>query len=84
MATSLIIPKNINNFIAEVDESFDCSYLQEGDLYVGKRNTGWEFGICKKVENGCVMAVSAMIYSYDTCECKKIIRMINLNNVKIA
>ena len=50
--------------------------LVPGDLYIAKRNTGWQIGKCLKVnlESGWVMSDPPMeIYSYDCHECHKIL-----------
>jgi len=80
--STVVVVENAN-CIADIDPNFDCRNLKEGDLYVGKRNGGWKLGICDYVTDGFVQAKMAMIYSYDCCECRKVIKLISLDAIKI-
>ena len=42
------------NGVAIIDPEFDCHNLKPGDLYVGKRNTGWNLGICGEIHDGYI------------------------------
>ena len=50
--------------------------IKVGDVYVGKRNTGWELDIASEIVNGYIMSdygpILDMIYPYDICECRKV------------
>ena len=61
------------NGTAIIDLEFDCHNLKPGDLYVGKRNTGWNLGICGDIRDGYIEEQNIRIYSYDICECKKVL-----------
>lgn len=87
MINNTIVPlSNVNDMFAVIDVNFDCANLKEGDLYVGCRNTGWELGICHKVnkEYNFIESKAAMIYSYDIPECKKVIRIGSFKDVREA
>lgn len=60
------------NGVASIDSEFDCHNLKPGDLYVGKRNTGWNLGICGEIHDGYIQEQNVRIYSYDINECKKV------------
>jgi hypothetical protein len=49
--------------------------LEPGDTYIAKRNTGWKLLTVKKVENYIVHPMEYPAYSFDECECYKVIQM---------
>ena len=69
-------------FSVKIDGHFVVAYrekngdkLKPGDLYIAKRNTGWQIGKCLKVnlEDGYVMSdPPCEVYSYDLHECYKV------------
>ena len=68
----------ISTFTVELDgkkvvaySNIDGSFLKEGMLYIGKRNTGWQLGKCLLVQDGYVMSdPPGKLYSYNTYECR--------------
>lgn len=53
--------------------------LKVGDMYIGKRNTGWQLAKCGKVTQGWVASDPfGQIYSYDCCECRKVKEIIEI------
>ena len=69
--------------IVKVSLSSSGDDLKPGDLFIGKRNTGWELGVCSYVETVGKYVISsdeniyglAQIYPYDCWECKKVIEI---------
>ena len=64
------------NGAAVIDPEFDCHNLQPGDLYVGKRNMGWQLGICGEITDGYIQEQNVRIYSYDIGECRKVVKIL--------
>lgn len=60
---------------AIIDPEFDCHNLRPGDLYVGKRNTGWNLGICGEIHDGYIQEQNVRIYSYNIEECRKVLKV---------
>lgn len=60
------------NGVAIIDPEFDCHNLKPGDLYVGKRNTGWNLGVCGEIRDGYIQEQNVRIYSYNIGECRKV------------
>lgn len=60
------------NGAATLDPEFDCRNLRPGDLYVGRRNTGWNLGIVGEIHDGYIQEQNVRIYSYDIHECVKV------------
>ena len=57
--------------------------LKPGDMYIAKRNTGWQLGKCYKVylEDNYVMSdPPGKLYSYDCHECCKVKDIMALPN----
>lgn len=55
--------------------NIDGSSLKPGDMYIAKRNTGWQLAKCLHVNlvSGWVASDPiGKIYSYDCCECRKV------------
>ena len=59
--------------------------LKPGDLFVGRRNTGWELGVCSYVDDeGYVISSDvntygfAQIYPYDNHEIRKVDKIISM------
>lgn len=53
--------------------------LQPGDMYIARRNTGWQLAKCKRVvkEDGYVMPdPPCSIYHYDCYECYKVAQIL--------
>ena len=81
----LEVPADIDTFKIEIDGKLitACWYitgrnLKPGDLYIAKRNTGWQLAKCLYVnqEEGWVMPdPPASVYSYDCWECHKVIEV---------
>ena len=47
--------------------------LHYGDAYIAKRNTGWEYALCKEIKNGCVVPLApSFLYWYGVYECHKV------------
>lgn len=58
------------------DKSGEIIPIEPGDIYIGRRNTGWHLGVCSEVLHGDVYSMDGpvlnMIYPYKTCECHKV------------
>lgn len=55
--------------------NIDGSLLNPGDMYIAKRNTGWQLAKCLYVDLVHSWVASdpfGQIYSYDCCECRKV------------
>lgn len=60
-----------------VDFSRDGNTLSKGDLYVGKRNTGFELLTCQEVDTEHHWVYpEERAYIYDTHECHKVIDIV--------
>lgn len=59
-----------------VDIDDDPGTIKVGDLYIGKRNTGWELGIAGEIVDGYIVSrygpILDMIYTYNITECRKV------------
>lgn len=58
-------------------ENIRGEQLKKGDLYIAKRNTGWQLGKCGRVmlgpnEKWVESDPPCAIYSYDCWECRKV------------
>ena len=60
--------------------------LKPGDLFVGRRNTGWELGVCSYVDDGGYVISSdvntygfTQIYPYDNHEIRKVDKILSYN-----
>lgn len=59
--------------------------LEPGDMYIAKRNTGWQLAKCLKVyfeENYVMPDPPLSIYPYDCYECRKVLMIIDEGSVK--
>ena len=80
---AFVMPDNFYSLVGVViDINFNCHDLKSGDLYVGKRNGGWELGVCYKVNHyrNYIMCDAnspfGMIYSYNINECYKVVGIV--------
>lgn len=66
--------KTNKNKVVKVDIESSGMDLRPGDMYVAKRNTGWELLTCEHInfEGGWVVPKESA-YCYDICECLKVI-----------
>ena len=70
--------------IVKVDLNFDCNDLKSNDLFVGRRNTGYELGVCSYVTTSDLAPyiISSdtekykAIYTYYTWECLKVLEIV--------
>lgn len=61
-----------------VDFSIDGESLKKGDLYVGKRNVGFELLTCQEVDSEHHWVFpEERAYIYDTHECHKVIDVVD-------
>lgn len=72
---------NIDNKKITASKDIRGWNLLPGDSYIAKRNTGWKLLVCKRVNPQnwveCDVDICGWQYSFDCCECYKVIDIEN-------